>query len=82
MKRANRPPSLKDVKRARPADVVPHGWFSRADCEKEWGLSATYAYKLIAQALLTKRAISKKFLVPTPTRGLYPTPYYKFKSGG
>jgi hypothetical protein len=82
MKKPNRPPSLKDIKPARPADVVPHGWFSRQDCEKEWGLSATYTYKLIQQALQTKRATIKKFNVPTPSRGVYPTPHYKFKGKG
>ena len=79
MKTANRPPSLKDLKSSRPADVVPPGWFSRAECEKEWNLSATHAYKLIREALMNDRATSKKFLVLTPMRGLYPTPHYKFK---
>lgn len=79
MKKPNRPPALKDVKGVRKADVVPPGWFSREDCEKEWNLSQSHSIKIISEALRGGRATTKKFLVESKQRALFPVPHYRFQ---
>jgi hypothetical protein len=78
MKKPIRPPALKDLKKSNPADVVPAGWFSRFQLESEWGLSQSYTIDLIRDAVVAGKAEMKKFRVPTSSRGLYPTPHYRF----
>jgi hypothetical protein len=76
-----KPPSLAKVKLTRPVDVVPDGWFTRQQLEKEWRLSTDYTGKIIRDSVLHGRCDMKKFLVLTRSRGLYPTQHYKFKTG-
>jgi hypothetical protein len=73
-----KPPTLSQMKGIKRADTVPPGWFSRQDLENEWKTSLAYTNKLIKDALAAKRVTVQKFIVQTPTRGLYPTPHYKF----
>ena len=61
-----------------PQDEVPKGWFSRQQLEDEWKLSCCYTAKLIRDTMVAGKAEMKKFRVPTPSRGLYPTPHYRF----
>ena len=72
-------PSTDTIKRFRKADKVPAGWFTREDCEKEWGINQTSAAKLIRIALKAGRCEMRKFTINTENRGLFPTPFYKFK---
>jgi hypothetical protein len=74
-----RPPTLKEIKTFQRADKVPDGWFSRKMLEREWNLSREYVGKLIQSAVVSRRCRMKKFRIDTGTRGLYPTPHYKFK---
>jgi hypothetical protein len=74
-----KPPTLLQVKSQRKPDRIPAGWFTRQQLENEWNLSRDYAGSLIKQAIIEGKAEMKKFLIPTPTRGLYPTQHYKFR---
>jgi len=73
-----KPPSPKEIKAFLPEDQVPKGWFSRQQLEEEWNLSCCYTARLIKDAIVAGKAEMKKFRVPTPSRGLYPTPHYRF----
>jgi hypothetical protein len=74
-----KPPTVAQLKAQRQADNVPAGWYSRNDLEREWNRSRDYTGKLIKEAVDHGRAEMKKFLIFTPSRGLYPTPHYRFK---
>ena len=72
-------PTLAQIKSHRKPDKIPPGWFTREQLQKEWGLSRDYTGKLIKDAMLQSRGEMKKYLVPTVSRGLYPTQHYRFR---
>jgi len=74
-----KPPTLDHVKSNRKGDRVPPGWFSRETLEKEWNLGTGQTTKLIRDSLQDGAAQMMKFRIDTGSRGLYPTPHYKFK---
>lgn len=59
-------------------DQVPDGWFTRAQLEKEWELGYSQTVKLIRDCIAAGRVQMKKYRIPTPSRGLYPTQHYYF----
>jgi len=72
-------PSVKDIQVLKPADKIPPGWYTREECEREWKVNQSAASKLIRTALNAKKCEMRKFLIYTASRGLFPTPYYRFK---
>ena len=72
-------PSVKQIKHLRKSDTVPPGWFSREQCQKEWNVNQSNAAVLLRTAMTAGKCEMKKFLIHTESRGLFPTPFYKFK---
>lgn len=74
-----RPPSFASVRIAR-TDKVPPGWFTRADLQKAWEVSAAHARKTIQEAINAGMAQMKIYRIETNTRGVYPIQHYKFRN--
>ncbi len=61
-------------------DKVPAGWHTRHELQEAWGLSSPRTRELISAALRNGMAKYRTFRIATPTRGIYPTQHYWFKS--
>ncbi len=72
-------PSVKEIRVLRPVDKIPPGWYTREQCEKEWKVNQSAAADLLRIALKSGKCETRKFLINTERRGLFPTPHYRFK---
>ena len=61
------------------AEKPDKGYISRNEWEKIWNMSTAQTNKRLAQLVRNEIMTMKTYRIPTPTRGLYPTPHYKIK---
>lgn len=57
--------------------VVPDGFKTLKQIADEIGRTTSATHHLVAQLIREGRAEMRKFRIPTPGRGLYPTQHYR-----